>query len=618
MCGILFDYKMGLDEALFMRCVERLIHRGPDQGGYWRDDLVQMGHRRLSIIDLSENGRQPMLVNDRYVIVFNGEIYNYIEIKRELQLKGYSFVTNTDTEVVCTAYIEYGEKALDKFNGMFAFVIWDTKNRKAFVARDRLGVKPLFVFEKDGRYLFASEMKALIPAISTPCINRQIVQRKENVLNYAGSGETPIRGIRSFPAGYYGVIENDKLILHRWWETRSLAFNTCIQYEDQVSLFRELFLDACKIRMRSDVKIGTALSGGLDSSSVASSMAFLRPGETQLSYSENEFQNVYVARFQGLPIDESDYARKVSDRYGLNIKYIDIIPDDFVKSLKDDLYYFEDVYITPPFPMMRVYEAMRRDSVYVTLDGHGADELFGGYDMSLIFAMSDTVYNPKRFANCASIMRDMYTDTGAEFFAQRPSWRELFVSALKLRIRGDEDRLINAILKNNVQSNLRGLDRHLYELTHRTVLPTLLRNYDRYSMRSGVEIRMPFLDYRIVQFAFSIGSSSKIGFGYTKRIVRDAMKGIIPDEIRTRKSKIGFSSPLLQWFRGPLKEFIVDTITSADYKNCELIDFGGTVESYQKIVESSKATQFDAEDLWYKMQPYFWKKYFWERSLSNK
>lgn len=615
MCGVFGTFGRKIDKELFRLCTDRLSHRGPDGGGEWYDDIVYLGHRRLSILDLSVKGKQPMPYwDDRYIITYNGEVYNYIELREELENIGYKFCSLTDTEVVLAAFCEWQEKCLNKFNGMFAFAIWDTKAKRLFIARDRLGVKPLYYIEKyrDKEYqmAFASEMKALLPLIEKPSYNEKLIRTKGNMLEYEGTETCIVNEVLRFPAGHYAWIDKKGIVVKRWWDTLDNLIEIPCQYKDQVEMFYELFLSACKIRMRSDVKIGTALSGGVDSSAVASVLARIILED---DCGDINKYRTFVATFKGTTIDEKKYAKSVAEFHNFNADYIDVDYSVLLDNISRDMYYFEDVYITPPCTMSKIYQEMKRAGVSVTIDGHGADELFCGYDMDVRAAFYDAGFDINKIRSIArtyiGLLPYNVMDNMSVWKIYRP-WIKRWIKAFGRK---------NKIYKMQGTDcdiewkKLDYLNQNLYLRVHKNVLPTLLRNYDRYSMMNGVEIRMPFLDYRILQFAFSIGWQSKIHNGYTKAIVRDAMKGKMPQNIIERKNKIGFSSPLLEWLRGPLKEPLFDMLSSQEFINCDLLDIAQTRKKMEYIIRNTKATQMDAEDVWIYLQPALWKKYYWDK-----
>ncbi len=313
MCGILGGYKVNIDRELFKSSLDKLSHRGPDGDGIWRsgDGLCLLGHKRLAIIDLSEAGAQPMVSEDgRYSIIYNGELYNYLEIRSELETKGYSFRGNSDTEVFLLAFREWKEQCLDRFNGMWAAAIYDNVEHRLFLTRDRFGVKPLFYASLGDGVIFGSEMKALAPMLPRITPNRELLSDRTKVIRYEYTDKCLINEIRRFPAGSYAYVEDKEVRPVRWWRTMEHLIDVPSSYKEQCELFRELFIDSCRLRMRSDVTIGTALSGGLDSSATICAMAYIAREKGDASINK-DFQHAFVAGFPGASIDETYYADKV-------------------------------------------------------------------------------------------------------------------------------------------------------------------------------------------------------------------------------------------------------------------------------------------------------------------
>lgn len=626
MCGI-FGYVGQLSRQLAQMCTDTLAHRGPDGVGLWHTPEVTFGHRRLSILDLSDNGKQPMSYADgRYHITFNGEIYNFIELRQELEKKGYRFISDSDTEVVIAAFIEWGEECLHRFNGMWAFAIWDAHEQALFLSRDRFGKKPLFYAHLAPQgFAFASEMKAIFPLLKEVRPNIPLVRDTWRIFRYEGTDECIIEGIKRFPAGHSGWLKKGHLEIRRWWCTLDHLRDVPARYEDQVEQFRELFLDACRIRMRSDVPLGTALSGGLDSSATISAMAYVaRHGKTQRM--GESWQHAFVASFPGTPLDETAYAKKVTDHLGIEATVIEIEPLQAIADLDRYLYLQEDLYITSPIPFMLTYGAVRAHGTKVTLDGHGADELFGGYPGDYIIALQDAGWNLKQAYEIASVYYNRVPPDSAEI-ANLPAKSRFIADYHARRMAGNMRRMAvdirrkaGDILRRRQPQQpdidtrparwgtLDRLSRQLYVSTHETVLPTLLRNYDRYSMANGVEIRMPFLDHRIVSLAFSLPWTAKIRGGFSKAIVRDAMAPYMPHDVTYRKTKIGFNSPVVDWMKGPLKTFFLDAIASQSFKDSALIDPEEVARAVYDVIERKDAQFRDGERAWIMLSPYLWER----------
>lgn len=605
MCGILGTLPR-TDQSLFKFALDTLTHRGPDSYGIENiNDEVSMGHRRLSILDLTQNGHQPMQDEDkRYTVVLNGEIYNFLELKEILQKKGYSFKSSSDTEVLLKSYIEWGEDCVMKFNGMWAFAIWDNQKKELFLSRDRYGKKPLFYAQIEGKFIFASEMKAIYPFIKNLEISEDFHWMKNNIFRYETTDKCLVKGIKRFPHGHNGVFSNNKLSVNRYWNTLDHLVEVPKSYDEQVEQFRHLFLDACKLRMRSDVAIGTALSGGLDSSATIAAMSHL--SKNNKSYS-NDWQHAFVATFPGTPMDESKYARMVTDHLGINGTFMKVDPLKHWGKLEEYFYLFEDLYITTPIPMIMIYEAVKTSGVTVTLDGHGADELFSGYN-ELTEALWDSKLNLSSIKDILNTYSDtLNTSSQFDQINYFKYYSKYMVKTAAKKLLG-KDR----ISRDHNHPNFKKLDnlsKHLYVIFNETILPTLLRNYDRYAMISGVEIRMPFMDHRLVSFVNSLPYTSKIGGGYTKKLIRDAIDPYLPKDVTWRKSKIGFTSPIVDWMQNDLNEWFSDTVNSQSFLESSLLDNPLQLQKNIMNIVTKKSSNFvNAQDSWRDLTPYIWGK----------
>ncbi len=630
MCGIFGVLPCDKNKNRFRKALDTLTHRGPDDSGVWSDDKsITLGHRRLSILDLSKEGHQPMhYANGRYTIIFNGEIYNFIEIKNELIQKGYNFRSTSDTEVIIASYIEWQEKCLLKFNGMWAFAIWDSAKKELFISRDRFGKKPFFYSIIGNRFIFASEMKAILPYLNRIEYSNRINYMFDHIFDYEGTDECVFEGIKRFPAGYWGLYKDGNLLKSKYWDTLEHLEEVPKTYSKQVERFRELFIDACKIRMRSDVAIGTALSGGLDSSAVISVMSHISKnlGGERIS---KDWQHAFVATFPGTPLDESYYARKVVDHINIKATFKEINPLNSWDKIEDYLYLMEDPFVTSPIPMIELYKTMRSNGVVVTIDGHGADEMFSGYG-HILTALSDCGINIFKNRNVLMAHRDMSSIKGKQFpkynywlpiyikkvleyifnIIKHPKWP--FYRLISILQNRKFDAFSHVFEKNGKRNtnfnNLDTLNKFLYVIFHESILPTLLRNYDRYSMANGVEIRMPFMDHRIVSYCFSLPWTSKVRNGYNKKLIRDAVRIFMPKEIAYRKSKIGFNTPIVDWMKNGLKEYFLDEINSIDFKNCALINPEEVKANILNVIDNKNVTFADGHYAWSKYVPYLWEK----------
>lgn len=614
MCGIYGVIRKKVDRELAMKCLDTMIHRGPDGFGLWQEDDITLGHRRLSILDLSSAGSQPMsYANERYWMTFNGEVYNFIEIRTQLQGLGYSFRGNSDSEVIMAAFCEWGEACVERFNGMWTFAIWDKLEKALFVSRDRFGVKPLYYTQFAGGGLaFASEMKALLPLLDKIEANKPMFDRYFADNHYESQPECLIKGVKRFPAGHNAWYRNGEWKISRYWNTLDHLISVPDSYEEQVELFRELFLDACKIRMRSDVTLGTGLSGGLDSSAVICGMAHISKS-TQDERVNQDWQHAYVACFPGTELDESKYAKQVTDYLGIKHTFMNvdtaISEDEFLRQL----YCFEELWGNPQVPMMELYKKEREFGTTVSLDGHAADELFAGYGFDVLKAYPDAK-NKAEIDMITTAYLNQNSEDGIpqgspEFKRQRNKlYREYMMKYRAKKLLGRAD-VKSAYADHPNWDKLDNLNKALFVSTHETILPTLLRNYDRDSMAAGVEIRMPFLDYRLVELAFSLDWRSKLHGGWSKSIVRDACADFMPKDVCYRRTKLGFNAPILDWMRGPYRAFFEDTVNAAAFANCALIDHPQQVrDDLKSFLAGENATFHQAADIWNRIQPYLWER----------
>jgi asparagine synthase (glutamine-hydrolysing) len=610
MCGILGAIGK-FDRPSFEKGLHRLAHRGPDGYGLWEepDSNVTFGHRRLSILDLSDMGKQPM-TDGELTIIYNGEIYNYKEIKKVLEANGHHFQSACDTEVILKAYREWGHRCLERFNGMWAFAIWDDKQKNLFMARDRFGVKPLFYAHTKNGFVFGSEMKALAPLLDEVAMSKDFTWCKENIYEYENSSKSLLKDIYRFPAGHYAYFypHNNALKLQRYWNTFEHIGTVTENYNEQVERFRELFFDSCKIRMRSDVKIGTALSGGLDSSSVAAAMHYLGTNGF-IDHEHTDWQNAFVATFTGTELDERDYANMVVQSLDLKGHFYEIDATKGIDTLSDYLWYFEELFLTSPIPMVEIYKAIKANGVSVSLDGHGADELLAGYGTTIFNAVKDSPFNIHGIKEIAATYKQLRGIDRSDFtvvvdgFAGRKNMLKFYLSKL-INFNEEHDYLVKELGYFNAA---------LYKEFHFYILPTLLRNYDRYSMTAGVEVRMPFMDYRLVTYCFSLPWQSKLRNGFTKAILRDAIQPVLTEQVVRRKSKTGFGTPFTNWFLGPWKEFIKDTIHSSAFKNSSVINAARVKSKVDNFYAKQNPAFEEGPELWAELMPFFWEVAFYKK-----
>jgi asparagine synthase (glutamine-hydrolysing) len=590
MCGIAGFFKSEvLDRNDLVRMTNAVKHRGPDGEGFyfdWRSG-TGLGHRRLSIFDLSPSGTQPMTYEDSGLwIVFNGEIYNFIELRKELEKKDYRFYSNTDTEVVLAAYREWGLDALNKFNGMWAFALYNEPLREMVLCRDRYGIKPLYFYDND-QLVFGSEYKVFWAVRKKMGIEWDLRGLKTALVSperLASSGFTLLDHIKTLLPGRY-LIANDRGVeVRQWWKTLDNLVSVPKTLEEQSENLRELLMDSCRLRMRSDVPIGSTLSGGIDSGSVVAIINHLAKTETGGERIAHNCHRCFTHVFPKTPQDETEFADLIVQKTGARGIHVEADKDDLLKNCDRILYDFESIYPGMPDSWWRIYRAMREGGVVVSLDGHGADELFGGYLWHIPSARKDSSIFSSDFWALFGLSRIMHVSG-------------YLSSSLVQTIRGKKadtaflSDLGSAIEPyQNITTELPGewsaLNNSLYQDFHHSDLPRILMDFDVMSMAHGVEVRMPFMDYRVVNYAFSLPSQSKIGGGYTKLVLRKAMNGLLPEIVLSRRRKFAFNSPLQEWFKimAPWIESTLDMQTTAS----ELISLKKLREYYDKRIFRDK------------------------------
>ncbi|OGH88672.1 MAG: asparagine synthase (glutamine-hydrolyzing) [Candidatus Magasanikbacteria bacterium RIFOXYC2_FULL_42_28] len=618
MCGIAGIYNLDqqpVEEVVLKRLTDAIAHRGPDGEGFWFNENrnVGLGQRRLAILDLSTNGRQPMsYLNDRFWITFNGEVFNFLEIKQELLDKNYQFVSDSDTEVILAAYAEWGEGMLNKFNGMWALAIYDQKDNKLLLSRDRFGIKPLYYYLNDDTLMFASEVQAIHKILGKNApLNISVIKEiaRGGFANHS-SKETYLKDVYSLPHGHNLTIQYGKVSIDKWYYLR--LFKPPAEFTAQVDRFKELLVDSCKLRLRSDVPLGTCLSGGVDSGSIVSVVNNLKAEGARFSHYTHR---AFCASFPGSQIDETSKAKKLSSDLGATLDVVEIEPNE--QELEEAMRQCDGpMHALAFFPIWKLYKHIRGQGISVTLDGQGPDEMLGGYrplPEALIAALQR--FDAKWFED----VYETYASQGenSQFSSRqfaRKVKRRLPVYFIKyylkrfLRFLGFRDDFIEENYQELRQFK-NYLDESLYLQFFKDPLPGILNQYDRCSMGSGVECRMPFMDYRLVEFIFSLPPESKVGSGYTKRVLRVAMQGIVPDEIRLNKTKLGFNAPLVEWFRGPLKQFMLKYMNSREFMESPYFDGKQLKENFEDFLASTTPQWSDAWQFWPSVHLTWWLNY---------
>ncbi|WP_029582557.1 asparagine synthase (glutamine-hydrolyzing) [Bradyrhizobium sp. URHD0069] len=552
------------------RLTSLVAHRGPDGAGFWFSDdkHIALGHRRLAIIDPGARGNQPMISGDgRYVIVYNGEVYNFLELREELERLGIQFRTESDTEVILAAWQAWGPNMLLRFNGMWALAIVNKVSGDVFLARDRFGIKPLLYSVSDGRFVFASEMRALVGCGLVPTdIDVDVARRiLVDAFSIEGSERTLHREVSRLQGGHYLWIKAGRTSLTRWWRTIDHLPQLPSTEVGRVERFGEIFRDAVALRMRSDVPIGTCLSGGFDSSAIICTMADAEKAGMG-PRGNHAWRHAFVVSFPGSPNDERPQAEEAAAWAGVDPTILQIGVDDALRDFDRVLEDMDDIYIGLPTAVWLIYRELRRRGVLVSLDGHGADELMGGYLQAggtgifqLRNLLSGIVSRWRFLARTVDLARARLIQHKGQFFLRGG------LSSLPrpFPVVGDEDRL---------PREWGSFNRRLYRMLHGTVLPTILRNFDRLSMAHGIEVRMPFLDWRLVTYTVALPEETKYAGGISKLIARRAMAGRMPESIRAGKRKVGFNSPMPEWLNGPLSDWTASLLAKKVAAFAELVD----------------------------------------------
>lgn len=575
------------------RMTAAVAHRGPDGSGYWFNDdrTVALGHRRLAILDLSSAGAQPMTSPDgRYVMVYNGEIYNFLEIARELAAGGVSLRGGSDTEVILHAYARWGTDMFRRFNGMWSLAIYDTVRREVLLSRDRFGVKPMYYYVDGEVVAFASEIQAierLIPDRVTP--NAEFISGLTAFdTSVFASGRTYLNEVKSLPAGFNLRLADGRTDEAQWYRMEPTPVDR--SFNAQVAAFRDLLADACHIRLRSDVPVATCLSGGVDSGSIVSLLGREKASEVPRfpPFSHRSF----TAAFPGSELDETADAKLVAESAGMDFDVHVINPPDADQLERAMAACDGPMPALSFYPIWKLYSHIREAGITVTMDGQGADEMLGGYYLGFPALRGGwQARNPLRMRDLARTYEALNPNAQKWMRSDWARWKRVTAAEIDQAVKRPVKKALSmfslydaARLERETTTPLPAWagGTHAFEANELAIalwnqffvtpLPFLLFQYDRCSMASGVECRMPFMDYRLVEYVFSLPLGSRIGHGYTKRILREAMKGILPDKVRENRTKTGFNAPFTQWMSGPLREWLMDQTTSAGFRQNPLFD----------------------------------------------
>ncbi|HNA18638.1 MAG TPA: asparagine synthase (glutamine-hydrolyzing) [Chitinophagaceae bacterium] len=558
MCGIagIIQTNPSLYQQLHLKkMTDALAHRGPDGEGHWQNDsqTVLLGHRRLAIIDLSEAAHQPFHFLNRYTIIHNGEIYNYIELREILQKKGYHFSSQSDTEVIVAAYDCWKEDCLQQFDGMFAFAVWDEKEKELFAARDRFGEKPFFYTYDHNRFLFASEMKALWAGVVEKQPNLKMLfnfitigytdnpERPEETF-YQNIFKLPASSYLKFSFVYFNYTEK------KYWNLDPVKEKKSITESEAIEQFNFLLTESVKRRLRSDVAVGASLSGGLDSSSIVTRMC-----------QAGQMPKTFTASFPGFEKDETAFAQLITQQYNLTNHPVSVNGDALITDWEKLCYHQEEPFGSASiYAQYKVYEKAKQQQVKVLLDGQGADETLAGYHKYYKWYWQELFRNRKLSGRKELIAaRKLGINEPFTWKNKIAAWFPSFASIVMerqylARALSHPDLTLDFIQHQSSEAyytppdyfNLNGV---LYFNTFTHGLEELLRFADRNAMANGVEVRLPFLSHDLVNFLFSLPAHFKIRDGYTKWLLRKTTEKDLPAAIAWRTDKIGFEPPQQQW-----------------------------------------------------------------------
>lgn len=552
MCGIAGVYNLSsadpVDEAMIRSMTDLMAHRGPDgQGVHLPAPGVGLGHRRLAILDLRPESDQPFLSDDGHLaLTFNGEIFNYIELRAELRALGHTFRTSGDTEVLLHAFEEWGDAAVSRLNGMWAFAIHDRRTGRLFCSRDRFGIKPFYWAQSRGRLLFASEAKALLKvdrSLAEPNFDALSLMLRASIVGQLE--QHFFDRVRRLPPAHNLIVEDGRVRTARYWDyPTEVDFG---QSEDAAAeRLRELLIDSLRLRMRADVPVGTTLSGGVDSSTVASLLRTFYDGP----------HKTFTASYGGGPGDETELAGRLSRQLGMEHHPVSALPGDVLPLLEKIVWHMDAPTQCPAtIPVYKIMESMRKE-VVVALEGQGADELLGGYAEQAPAAILDAALRGDVVEAASSLRWQMHR--------LGPVRGSLTVARLAMpwlhrafrSVRGDEavyagplaggpDRFADRADAPDMPGIFNDRLRHMHE----GGLVTLLHYGDAMSMAHSVESRLPFMDYRLVEFGFRMPARHKVKRGYGKAVLRHAVRDDVPDWILHPRKKLGFVTPIARWFR---------------------------------------------------------------------
>jgi asparagine synthase (glutamine-hydrolysing) len=621
-CGIVnFDESDPVDRVVIERMTESLAHRGPDDAGYFVQGQIGLGHRRLSIIDLS-GGRQPIFNEDRSAaIIFNGEIYNYRDLAAVLSSAGHTFKTRSDTETILHAYEEYGDNCVDQLRGMFGFAIWDRGKRRLLLARDRLGVKPVYYYRNDRFLAFASEIKSLLEIEAIP---REVDPESLDMylsLRYVPGPRTMFKNIFRLQPGHMLVADDGGVRTTKYWDINYAELEPR-EPQDLLSRFSELLEESVRLRLISEVPLGVFLSGGLDSSAILAMMSKLSDiagGERVKTFSVG----YEASGAEEEAANEFDYARLAAQSFGSEHHEYRLDANSFAEFVPDLVSYLDEPLADPSCIPLYFISKLAREHITVVLSGEGADEILAGYGIYGRMLALDRIYGHSgalsrlapwiaRLAPseklrhyvrmCGQPLETRYRGVSRGFSAEG-KLRLIGVDRMKRseqRLRKIFGGYFNAVKAASP------LDRMLYVDAKVWLPDDLLIKADKMTMANGLELRVPFLDHKMVEFAATLPSASKTGGKGGKTLLRSAMRGVLPDAIIDRPKK-GFPIPLGSWLRTTLRQFTRDHLLAPDSACSRYFDRD---ETTRLVHEQEQGAVDRSQEIWTLLVFEFWHRHF--------
>ncbi|MEC5171968.1 asparagine synthase (glutamine-hydrolyzing) [Chryseobacterium nepalense] len=560
--GIIYKDSSIVNKDTLRKMTDKMSHRGPDAEGFYLHQNLGLGHRRLSIIDVSESANQPFFLEEKYVLVFNGAIYNFIELRKELLQNGYSFKTTSDTEVLIAAYDFWGEHCVNKFNGMWAFAIHDKIKNIVFCSRDRFGIKPFYYYTDHEKFVFASEIKPILEIEKVEKVNLQVLLQYLIVNISDQTNETFFQNIVKLPGSHNLIydLNNNNFSIYRYYDIELRKDINKLNLEDSISAFEKEFENSVKLRLRSDVKIGSALSGGTDSSYIVSIASQFLTKSDELK----KFTAITVGSIDK-SIDESQLAALTTRTLGVNHDIIKPKQDEFKDTFEEVIFKHEE-----PFGGIAVYmqkflmKETNKLGIKVLLDGQGADEILLGYNRYTAAYLKNNGFldNIKFLSNIKShynisVLQGIKIYYYFSNFTIRKFWLKKRAQILKNKYFDSIDFSGTKKLTNSYK--------RIFDLQKKEIfscqLPELLKWEDKNSMSYSVESRLPYLDYNFVETCLSINNHYKIQKGWSKYLLRRSLEKFLPDEITYNKMKIGFNAPVSDWW--PRSEKIIETINES-------------------------------------------------------